>query len=45
MRARSYCPDPKAPFSKALVPGCSLWFNGSFYDGVAVGRRGVTSLK
>lgn len=26
------------------VGGCCLWFNGSFYDNLLVGRRGVTSL-
>ena len=38
---------PTAPPLRLLflqVPGCSLWFNGTFYDNVSTGRRGVTSL-
>ena len=35
----SPCPPPWLQ-----VPGCSLWFNGTFYDNVSTGRRGVTSL-
>ena len=42
---RSYCPSDNAPFSKASVPGCCLWYNGTFYDNIAIRRRGVTSLK
>lgn len=33
-----------APPAHPQVPGCALWFNGSFYDNIEVGRRGVTSL-
>ena len=39
-----YCQDSKAPYAKTPVPGCSLWFNGTFYDNVALRRRGATSL-
>jgi hypothetical protein len=36
-----FCP---APLRAVQVGGCSLWFNGSFYDNLSVNRRGVTSL-
>uniref|UniRef100_A0A1D1ZRX4 LTD domain-containing protein n=1 Tax=Auxenochlorella protothecoides TaxID=3075 RepID=A0A1D1ZRX4_AUXPR len=32
------------PGGKGDVTGCSVWFNGTFYDNVSIRRRGATSL-
>ncbi|KAL4445750.1 hypothetical protein ABPG77_008949 [Micractinium sp. CCAP 211/92] len=39
-----YCQDSKAVYGKSDVYGCSLMYNGTFYDNVGIRRRGVTSL-
>lgn len=40
----SPCPGPPPLSQNPQVPGCSLWFNGTFTDNISLGRRGVTSL-
>lgn len=40
-----YCKDDRAPFNPAQSgPGCSMLFNGTFYDNISLRRKGQSSL-